>query len=69
VAAITRHGEEVAVVLDIAEFHRLAHPPADLTAILLGGPKIDETGVEVFAEIEAERKADFGRVIDLQADS
>jgi hypothetical protein len=35
--------------------------------VLLGGPKIDEVGAEVFAEIEAERKADFGRVTDLQA--
>jgi hypothetical protein len=43
-------------------------PPARLAEIL-GGPKIDEAGAEVFAEIEAERKADFGRVIDLQADA
>jgi hypothetical protein len=41
----------------------------DLAGILLGGPKIDNVDAEVFTEIEAERKADFGRAIDLRADS
>jgi prevent-host-death family protein len=65
---ITRHGEEVAVIIDMAEYHRLAHPAVNLTEILLGGPKLDDD-IDVFADIEAERKADFGRVIDLRADS
>ena len=66
---ITRHGEEVAVVVDIAEYHRLTRPVADLAAILLGGPKVDNRQAEVFAEIEAERKADVGRSVDLGAGS
>jgi hypothetical protein len=41
----------------------------DLTGILLGGPRIDDGDAEAFAEIEAERKADFGRAVDLQADA
>ena len=45
----------------------MTSPTVDLTGILLGGPKLDDTAAEVFAEIEAERKADFGRVIDLEA--
>lgn len=63
---ITRHGEDVAVVVDIAEYRRLTRPDVDLTGILLGGPKLDDDAVDVFAEIEAERKADSGRVVDFE---
>jgi prevent-host-death family protein len=66
---ITRHGDDVAVVVDIAEYRRLTRPAVDLAGILLGGPKIDNGDARVFAEIEAERKADFGRAIDLRVDS
>jgi prevent-host-death family protein len=65
---ITRHGEDVAVVVDIAEYRRLTRPAVDLAGILLGGPKIDNGNAEIFTEIEAERKTDFGRAIDLEAD-
>jgi len=34
---------------------------------LLGGPKFDDSIADVFAEIEAERKAGRGRPIDLGA--
>ena len=64
---ITRHGEDVAVVVDIGEYRRLTRPVADLASILLGGPKLDDSAADVFEEIEAERKADFGRVVDLEA--
>ena len=64
---ITRHGEDVAVVVDIGEYRRLTRPSADLASILLGGPKLDESAADVFSEIEAERKADFGRAVDLEA--
>ena len=66
---ITRHGEEVAVIIDMAEYRRLARPAVNLTEILLGGPKLDDDDIDVFAEIQAERKADLGRIIDLRADS
>jgi hypothetical protein len=39
----------------------------DLASVLLGGPKFDDDTAAVFAEVEAERKADFGRVVDLEA--
>ena len=65
---ITRHGEDVAVVVDIAEYRRLTRPTVDLTGILLGGPKLDGAAAEAFTEVEAERKADFGRVTDLGED-
>lgn len=62
---ITRHGQDVAVVVEIGEYHRLTRPAAELAGILLGGPKLDDGAADVLAEIEAERKADFGRVADL----
>jgi prevent-host-death family protein len=62
---ITRHGEEVAVVVAIAEYRRLTRPTVDLTGLLLGEPALSEDAAEVLAEVEAERKADVGRPIDL----
>jgi prevent-host-death family protein len=64
---ITRHGEDVAVVVDIGEYHRLTRPAVDLADILLGGPKLDEGVTDAFAEVEAQRKADYGRAVDLEA--
>ena len=64
---ITRHGEDVAVVVDIGEYRRLTRPSADLASILLGGPKLDDDAADAFAEIEAERKADFGRSVEFEA--
>jgi prevent-host-death family protein len=61
---ITRHGEEVAVVVDIAEYRRLTRPTVDLTGLLLGGPTLPSDAIEVLAEVEAERKADLGRPVD-----
>jgi hypothetical protein len=58
---ITRHGEDVAVVVAIAEYRRLTRPAVDLASILLGGPKLDDGIADVFGEIEAERKADVTR--------
>jgi prevent-host-death family protein len=56
---ITRHGEDVAVVVDIGEYRRLTRPSIDLASVLLGGPKFDDGNADVFAEIEAERKVDL----------
>jgi prevent-host-death family protein len=64
---ITRHGEDVAVVVDIGEYRRLTRPSVDLAGILLGGPKLDDRTADVFAQIEVERKADVGRAVDLEA--
>lgn len=64
---ITRHGEDVAVIVAIGEYRRLTRPVADLAGILLGGPKLGDGTDDVFAEIEAERKADFGRAADFEA--
>ena len=64
---ISRHGEDVAVVVGIDEYRRLTRSAVDLAGILLGGPKLDDDTADVFAEVEAERKADLGRMVDLEA--
>ena len=61
---ITRHGEDIAVVIDVSEFRRLTREAVNLTDVLLGGPKVDDSIADVFAEIEAERKAGLERPID-----
>jgi prevent-host-death family protein len=64
---ITRHGEDVAVIVDIDEYRRLTGPAADVRRVLLGPPMLDDDAAAVFDEIEAERERDLGRVIDLEA--
>ncbi len=64
---ITRHGEDVAVVVDIGEYRRLTRSSLDLAGILLGGPKLDDDTADVFAEVGAGRKADFERAVGLEA--
>ena len=64
---ITRHGEDVAVVIAIGEYHRLTRHAVDLVSTLLGGPKLDDETADVFEEVAAARKADLGRVVDLEA--
>ena len=45
--AITRHGEDVAVVVDIGEYRRLTRPSVDLASDLLGDPKLDDSTADV----------------------
>jgi prevent-host-death family protein len=66
---ITRHGEDVAIVIEIGEYHRLTRGAVDLASILLGGPKLDDDTAEVFEEVAAVRRADFGRAVDLEAET
>jgi prevent-host-death family protein len=62
---ITRHGEEVAVVIDIAEYRRLTVPKRDFAEHLRGFPKLLADELAVFDEIEAARAADLPRDVDL----
>jgi prevent-host-death family protein len=39
---VTKHGEDVAVVVDIDEYHRLTAPPLDFKEFLLSIPKGDD---------------------------
>jgi prevent-host-death family protein len=60
---VTRHGEEVAVVIDIEEFRRL-HGPRDVDDPLLHGLKSDELA-DLLDQIVADRKSDLPCDIDL----
>ena len=66
---VTRHGEDVAVIVSIAEYRRLTSSGQDLTRVLLGGPSLGDEGIAVLDKIESERKADFGREVDFGADT
>lgn len=68
---ITKHGQEVAVVIDIAEYRRLTGRTKSFVDHLLSFPKLDppaDGGPDVFDEIEAERKRDYPRDIDFGFD-
>jgi hypothetical protein len=39
----------------------------DLPSVLLGGQKLDDDTAEVFEEVAAERRRDFGRAVNLVA--
>ena len=47
------------------EYRRLTRPTVNLTGLPLGGPTLSDDAAEVFAGVEADRKADFGRPTDL----
>ncbi len=64
---ITRHGEEVAVIVDIAEYRRLTSTATDVKRVLLGPPRLSDEAAAVFDAIEAERERDSGREVDLEA--
>jgi prevent-host-death family protein len=54
---VTRHGEEVAVIVDIDEYRRLTGGAHDLKRYL-----VDRTGT---AELDIARSTDTGRDVDL----
>ncbi|MGK9236669.1 type II toxin-antitoxin system Phd/YefM family antitoxin [Inquilinus limosus] len=54
---ITRHGRERAVLLSIEDYRALLSQQADVRALLLGGPKVDDFTIE--------RDGDTGREIAL----
>jgi len=60
---VTRHGEEVAVVIDIEEFRRFHGSKEDLDDPLLHGIKDDEAA-DLLDQIIAERKLSLPRRID-----
>jgi prevent-host-death family protein len=54
---VTRHGEEVAVVIDIAEYRQLRGGGGDFKEFLRSGPESDE--------LEIDRATAAARVVDL----
>jgi prevent-host-death family protein len=57
---VTRHGEEVAVVINIAEYRRLRGAGEDFKDFLRSGPDFDL--------LEIERSDSLARAIDLEVD-
>ncbi len=55
---VTRHGEEIAVVIDIAGYHRLRGQFVGFMEFLRAEPTVD-------ADIEIERSRELPREIDL----
>lgn len=56
---VTRHGEEVAVVIDIVEYRRLKGDRTDdFKDFLLSAPQLDE--LEIHRSSEPTRDIDFG---------
>ena len=53
---VTRHGREVAVIIDIADYRHLRGDVADFKDYLLAGPRFDD--------LELARSADLPRRID-----
>src|SRR5262249_34809144 len=53
---VTRHGREVAVVIDIADYRHLKGEVADFRDYLLAGPRFDE--------LESARGTEYPRTID-----
>ena len=54
---VTRHGEEIAVVIDIADYRRLKGQTAEFKDYLRAGPGFDD--------LDLDRPADGPRTIDL----
>ena len=54
---VTRHGREVAVVLEIEQYHRLTDPERDFKAFLRDGPD--------FEDLETVRDTSPSRRVDL----
>lgn len=61
---ITRHGAEVAVILDIDEYRQLAEPRMSFVEFLRSVPKSDAF-VEIMEQVERERAEDIPRPLDL----
>ena len=54
---VTRHGEEIAVVIDIADYRRLKGETAEFKDYLRAGPALDD--------LDLDRLTDRPRAIDL----
>jgi prevent-host-death family protein len=55
---VTRHGHEIAVIIDIDQFHRLQGEPMSFMEFLAAPPYFD-------VDLEIERSRDLPREIDL----
>lgn len=61
---VTKHGKEVAVVMDIAEYNRMRERRPTIKEVLLGGPPWDDEFIEIMDQVVADRKLSYPREID-----
>lgn len=66
---ITRHGEEVAVILGIAEYRRLTQPNITFTEHLLSFSDLGDVVADVLDEVERERKQTFHPDFEFEEDA
>jgi prevent-host-death family protein len=59
---VTKHGAEVAVVIDIAEYRRLTGETADFKEFLLAAPYFDD---DFIAELDNLRSPEPARTVEL----
>jgi prevent-host-death family protein len=57
---VTRHGEEIVVIVDISQFRRLHGQSTSLMDYLVAAPHID-----VDVDLDIERRRDAPRAVDL----
>lgn len=62
---VTRHGREVAVVLDLADYRHLTGADVDFKEALAGPTPLDDALAEALDGIVAERQAESPRAVDL----
>lgn len=55
---VTRHGEEIAVVIDITDWHRLKGSPMDFKEYLRAGPAFGD--LDLSRPVEYPRDIEFG---------
>lgn len=63
---VTRHGEEIAVVVDIVDWRAKCGAESDFKVFLQLAPELDETELD---ELEIERSLVPARVVDLGEDA
>ena len=56
---VTRHGQEIAVVIDVSEFHRMRGDTADFKDYLRSGPEFDD--LELARSDELPRDIDWAQ--------
>jgi prevent-host-death family protein len=61
---ITRHGEEIAVIIDMSEYRHCTGKKPDFDEFLLTGPKFSDEFLEELEKIVRERRSERPRDID-----
>jgi prevent-host-death family protein len=61
---ITKHGEEIAVIVDMSEYRHCTGKKMDFDEFLVSGPAFSDELIEELEKVQQERSKDRGRDID-----